>query len=328
MITVFFLIISSAIATTKLGFIESQSLRLSSKERADSLFIPFHYPKNLKHLELNATLLGKNDDYLLYKDLVSKDQERITNRLNHSFGVPYDAHAKTNMVYRYHEFTQQFSFNSSALAFIKDPVFPEFKTFMYYDQWGTSAYLFKPIKNLQFKPQIGYGRRKIINKNFTTGDFVNQPPNLKLKRSKWHYQSEFSFNTIYSIPLFQILFELNSLPLTNSDYDYWDSFLGMRTINLASLFSDKLQLVSFFAGYSPFYGGYYDVKRTMKFGTQIYFKENLGFNVFTTDQMLFGGQLIAHFNHIEIDLYSIKRAYDDYLLYQSRLYGMNLKFLF
>lgn len=123
---------------------------------------------------------------------------------------------------------------------------------------------------------------------------------------------------------FDFVFELNSIPLNNNDFDYWDTNLGIKSKNLSKDFNLDVKKIDFFILYSPIYGGNYDVTRTIKGGFGVELNELLMIDLFFEDEFQFGA--IAKFNsrYFSLSMFTVSHAYDDLHSQISRQYGINL----
>lgn len=326
LIAVCFLLSTNLFARQNLNFIEAHQLRLSAHESAEEWMVPFHYHTKPGNLDSFIFVSGKQEVLDLFNTLQSRDRDKITSLLNNSYGVPYDASAKVGFLYKFHEWSQHFSINGGAALIVNDPVFPELRGLIFQDYTGTTAYMLRSDnKKFSFKPRLVYGYRRLIFGQYTTGDLLNNSLNTKINKTTPHFFTEFSFQSAYQLPFFQLLAEGNSLPLTGANYNYWDTFLGARTLNLSKYLGRSIKTLTFYGGYSPFYGGYYDASRTIKIGTQVAINEHFAFDFFSFDKFLPGARLSFSYDWFELSLHTFERAYDDYLKQISRQYGLNLK---
>jgi hypothetical protein len=324
---VFLIVFAPTIAQArKTNFIESHLLRLSSQQNPTQWLQPFNQVKTPTTFESNVMLSMEKDTYDLYKDIQSKKQEKIESRLQESFGKPYDVSAKVNFGYRYKNFTQFISTNGGAVLLATDPVFPELKGFLYHDYTTSSSYLFRPHPRLILKPQLSYGVRKVLDEQYTVGDLVDKGLKVKFNKIPYVGFSELSLLGILSLSEWgQALFQLNSLPITNKDYDYWNTFLGYKTPNFLKKAGWAISEFSLYGGYSPFYGGNYDVSRTYKIGAKTAFWDWIGLDLFTMDDFYPASILSFKFTYLTVEAFTFERAYDDFGRQKSREYGLNLK---
>jgi hypothetical protein len=326
---VFLLVLLSWSASAKkLNYIEAHLMRLSSQQNPTHWLLPFRHVKNPKSFESNIMLSMEKGTYPLYKDIQSKDQDKIQDRLEESFGKPYDVSAKVNFGFRHQNFSQFFSTNGGAVLLVTDPVFPELKGFLFHDYSANSAYLFRPHPRLILKPQLSYGIRKVLNEEYTVGQLVDKSLDVKFNQTPYIGFLEFNLLSILSLSNYgQILFEVNSFPLLNNDYEYWDTFLGYKTPDFLKGKGWVLAELSLYGGYAPFYGGQYDVSRTYKIGARTAIGENFDLDLFTMDDFYPAAIASFNFSYASLELFTFERAYDDFGNQKSREYGFNIKAL-
>jgi hypothetical protein len=320
------LLISSSAHARKLNFIETHLLRLSSQQDPTHWLLPFKQVRTPRSFESNVMLSMEKDTYSLYEDIQSKKQDKIQSRLQESFGQPYDVSAKINFGYRYGKFAQFFSINGGAALLATDPVFPELKGFLFHDYTATSSFILKPLPRLMLKPQISYGVRKTLDREYSVGDLVDKSLDVKFNEAPYIGFLELNVLVIFSLSEWgQLLFEVNSLPLMHQEFQYWDSFLGYKTPNFLRSKRWFLTELAFYGGYSPFYGGEYDVSRTYKLGLKTSFAQGLEVDFFTMDDFYPAGIISWRVNYLTVEAFSFERAYDDFGNQKSRQYGLNLK---
>jgi hypothetical protein len=324
---VFLIIFAPAVCfARKTNFIESHLLRLSSQQNPTQWLLPFSQIKAPTPFESNVMVSMEKDTYDLYKDIDSKNQQRIQERLQDSFGKPYDVSAKVNFGYRFKNFSQFISTNGGAVLLVTDPVFPELKGFLFQDYTASSSYLFKPHPRLILKPQLSYGIRKTLDEKYSVGDLVDKSLNVKFNKIPFIGFSELNLLGIFSLDQWgQILFQVNSFPIMQNDYDYWDTFLGYRTQNFLKNSGWAVSELSFYGGYSPFYGGDYDVSRTYRLGAKMSFLDWISLDLFTMDNFYPASIMAFRFSYFILEMFTFERAYDDFERQKSRQYGLNLK---
>jgi hypothetical protein len=314
-----FICFSGAAFAKSLGFMESHALRLSSQDEVNQWLIPM---SSESHQNFGFTVFysGNREVKDVYDDLQSKDQGRIEKRIDSSYGSPYDASAKIQAKFDYANFRQTLSTNAGAVLVVTDPIFPELQGFLFHDYMGSSSYRFV-FPNAMVKPQVSYGYRKLMNRRLTAGQVASEKINVKLDKSPSVGLMEFSLESKYFIRKFgEIFFEVNSLPLTNYEYSYYETNVGYRS----PLFA---RLISFYAAYTPFYGGHYDVSRTFKLGTEIRPVDHLRLSLFTFDEFYLGGEAQLRFKNFELALLTFERSHDDYGYQKSRQYGAFFRLL-
>lgn len=318
----FLLFIISSAHSRDLNFIESHLLRLSSSLEAEHWLLPFNNKAYSRLLDINFFVSGHQKDIDLYQDINSKNQERIQGRLESSYGRPYDASAKINLAFHFENITQSFSTNAGAVMVVSDPVFPELKALFFHDYLGASSYLFRPFDHIIFRPQISYGFRRLVDRQYSIANLVNKSYSANLSEVSYKGFAEMSFLGILGVGEWgKVIIEGNSLPVSKQDHNYWDTFLGFKTNNLLSTGNFNL-----YAGYSPLYGGEYDVSRTYKIGANIKIAEFFKVDLFTMDKFYPAAIVTFLFNYLEFSLSTFERSYDDYGTQKSRQYAMTLKF--
>lgn len=323
---VFFIFLSSSVQARRLNYLEAHLLRFSSQQDPTHWLLPFSFQRKSSQIETNSTLSMQKDTYSLYKDIDSKNQSRIQSRLSDSFGQPYDVSAKLNAGFRYRGISQFISTTGGASLLVTDPVFPELKSFIYHDYAASTAYTFRPLMNLTMRPQVNYGVRRIMDKTYSAGDLVDKKLDLNFNKQPYIGFVEINLISLYKLGDWgHALFELTSLPLIQSEYQYWDTFLGYKTPNILKNQQWLLTELAFYGGYSPFYGGGYDVSRSYKIGSKLSISEWITADLFTMDEFYPASILTFNFTHLELDLFTFERAYDDFGNQKSRQYGLNLK---
>lgn len=309
-----------------LNYIESSLFRLSSYNRSEEWIQPFYrYHKN-SFPNYQLSFFGSTHPEVkgLIDDIGSKDDDLIQKRIDDSYGKPYDASAKVQFLYRNERFIQTFSINAGAVAVVNDPVFPELSGIFFQDYIGTSSYIFKVNKELVFIPRIIYGKRRVLDTSLTVAELVDRKPDTKIKNQPWNTVVDISLSARYEFESFDLLGELNSLPLSNNEYNYWDTNLGIKSKNLKDFFSfDTLKRIDCYFSYSPIYGGDYDVSRTVKFGMGVEFSENFMIDIFSHDKFSFGSILKFNDDYYAISIFTHENSYDDYQEQRSRKYGLN-----
>ncbi len=168
--------------------------------------------------------------------------------------------AKFNFGFKIDNWSQHFSTNGGAVLLVTDPVFPELRGFLFHDYASTTAYLYRPIPALVIKAQITFGFRKTLDETLTTGDLVSEGLDVKFNKQPYIGFAELSLLSTYNTFGYgHLIFELTSLPLKSSDYEYWETFIGYKSINIARKLDWGIAELSFYGGYAPIYAGKYDV---------------------------------------------------------------------
>ena len=317
-----------AASAKQLNYIETHLLRLSSQQNPTHWLLPFRQLKKSTPFESNFVLSMEKDTYSLYKDIQSKNENKIQDRLEESYGRPYDVSAKINFGFRYESFTQFFSTHGGAVLLVSDPVFPDLKGFLFHDYTASTSYVFHPNPRLMIKPQLSYGARRTLNEEYTTGDLVEKSLDVKFNETPYIGFIELNLLTIFSLSEWgQVLFEINSFPLIKNEYEYWDTFFGYKTPNFLKDMNWAFSDLSFYGGYAPFYAGHYDVSRTYKFGARTSMGDSVDLDFFTMDDFYPAGILSFNLANLSLEFFTFERAYDDFGNQKSRQYGANIKAL-
>jgi len=318
-------------AAKNLNYMQAHLFRLSSEDKIEEWLIPLirYAPSGHDQLNFNVMVSANPEVPDTIADLNSKDKSRTRARLDQSYGKPYDVGTKLSISTQISSFEQIISSNAGAVLIVHDPVFPFIEGIMFHDYTGTSLYHFK-YKNLLLKPQVSYGLRRTLEKDLSVGDFVEKKIKIKFSDEPWRFYSEAGFLSQLSLDYCYLLFDLNAYPITQNRYNYWNSNLGIRSKNIVKNL-DSFSLIRYldlYFSYSPFYGGQYDVSRTVTLGTGFYFNSYLGTDIFLIDDYSWGILLKLNYNFVYLSLFTFKTAYDDYHNFESRQYGLNLKLSF
>ncbi|MGB0452635.1 MAG: hypothetical protein ACPGJV_02890 [Bacteriovoracaceae bacterium] len=322
----FVLLASLSLNARELNYIESRLFRLSGHERPNEWVIPFYryHKRSFPQFKFNIFASTHPEVPDVIDDIDSKDQDRIQTRLDNSFGQPYDASAKVLIGYRYQNFSQTFASNAGTIAVVNDPVFPELQGMLFQDYTMTSSYIFNYGKKLTLIPRIIYGRRRVLDSSFTAAQLADKKPDTKIKNRPWKTFVELSFNSKYRMNYLDLVFELNSLPISANDFDYWDTNLGVKSKNLNNYFGLDIKKLDAYLSYSPLYVGNYDVSRTIKGGVGLEFNDFFMIDIFFEDEFLLGTLAKLNTRFFTISLFTFERAYDDFHTQTSRQYGINL----
>jgi hypothetical protein len=314
------LLLSGGAQARDLNFTEAHLLRLSSQQEPLRWLLPFRPVQSFSQASAGLFVSSEKEVPAVYRDIQSRDEDRIESRLLESYGRPYDASAKLFAQYHWGQFTQSISVNAGAAILITDPVFPEVRGFLFNDYLAATAYTFRPYAGLMLRPQVSYGLRRYLDREFTVGNLVDSRLDVNLSAAPYLAVAEFNLIATQELGagMGELLFEIASLPLNNVGYAYWETFLGYRT-------PDFFQRLYFYGGYSPFYGGDYDVNRTFKVGANMRPWEWLSLDLFTMDRWYPAAVASVQFKHLQLDLFTFERAFDHFEFQRARQYGLALK---
>lgn len=316
----FLVLISINSYALDMNFMEAHHLRLSSQENVNNWLMP-HTPDKDHDFAFTFFGTGNKDVPEVYDDIQSKKQDKIENRINSSYGKPYDAAAKVQFLFQKNSFRQAFSTNGGAVFVVTDPVFPELRGMIFHDYMASSSYKFQ-MGDFSFRPQLSYGFRRTLFRELTAGDLVQEKLNVKFNKAANVGLVEFGLQSAYKMSHYgEVFFDVNALPLTNYEYKYWETILGYRTPLL-------YQRLFLYAAFSPLYGGYYDVSRTYKLGANLSLVDSLRLHLFTLDDFYPGAEIQYRLGIVEVAVMTFERAYDDYGHQKSRQYGAALRLVF
>ena len=323
----FLFLISTSALSRNLNYIESNLFRISSFIRSEEWIQPFYRYHKKSFPNYQISVFGSTHPEVkdLIDDIDSKDNDLIQNRIDNSYGKPYDASAKVQVLFRHERFIQTFSANAGAVATVNDPVFPELTGMLFQDYVATSSYIYKYNEEFTFIPRLILGKRRVLDSSLTVAEIIDRKPDTKIKNRPWNTIIDFSLAARYEFESFDLLAELNSLPISNNEYNYWDTNLGIKTKNLKGLLAmDSIRRIDAYISYSPIYGGNYDVARTVKLGAGIEFSDSFMVDVFLHDEFLFGTIIKYNQDYFTLSLSTHENSYDDFHTQLSRKYSANI----
>lgn len=319
MILFLILLLIPAASFARLNYIEAHLLRLSNYTDVHDWMSPSPALKSPRTFEFTTFGSGNKDVFSVYNDFKSKNQTRLTERLSKSYGHPYDLSARVGFAYHSGELTQVIATNGGAVLSVTDPVFPELRGMLFHDYSGITQYTWRG-ENFVVTPRLGYGFRKFIRDQYTVGDLVAKSVDVKFNKVPYIFFAELGASSAYRTPFGNIDFDVNSLPLRNSVSGYWDTYLGYSS---PDFFEAKSTVLTAHVGYSPFYGGEYDVVRTIRTAVRGRWESFFG-EAFTMDRFYPGARLGWEAGFARIALHTLERAYDNAGNQRSRQYGFEL----
>lgn len=306
-----------------MSYLRGHNFLLSSSDGTQQWLIPLASPAPHK-MRFSAFLSRQDDVFPLYNDIKSKDQGRISRRLESSYGKVYDAATQIGLSGSWREFNQRFTATATVAMLVVDPVFPELTGILSNDFSFSSSYRWKN-SDFQVEPRLTYGLRRTLDTSFTVGQLLDKRPNLKLKNQPYRLFVDGGYSASWSQRWGGIFSEARGLPFYNQEYRYWELDIGYRSPNLLlgvkRLFPWRLNL---WASVAPLYAGYYDLARTVKTGATIEWFRYLHTEVFFRDGFRWGGNLRAGTPLLNLSFFTFARAENDAGTYMSRQYGLNL----
>ncbi len=318
-----------------LNYIQSSLLRLSSQNTIEKWVLPFFRQEPVQIKKMNYTfknnflVVGNGELPGLFDDITSDNEPLMQKRINESYGQPTDTATKISIGGNWGRFTQELSFNAGEVFILNNPVFPELETFLFYDFYSSTSYRYQLDNSFELTPKLSLGPRRIIQKTITTGDLLAKSDLFKINKRPWVWFFELSLEAKYNGLWYELLLELNSIPLVDNDLNYWEVNLGARSANLLQPSENKiLHSWDLFVLYSPLYGGDYDVRQTWKWGTGLYLSEHLGLDIFFNRELDPSGLVKLRLDNLDFSFFSMVKYYDHFKLQRSRSFGLNLRVQF
>lgn len=320
-------------AATDLNLINSQLLRM--KDRYDPLeaINPLIFTVDKKTVGGNLDLNAEKDIYDFYKDISSKNQTQINQRLQQSFGSPYSFFGKSDLFvkadFENSYFMQTLHADMGGSFFLTDPVFPEVKTLLFQNYGASSELNYFSKNNYKINFSLNYGYTRLIQQNLNVGDLLESKPSFKLKEKPWRFYLSLGLDSEYNFfDLGNIIVKVNSVPIVKQEFELFNSFVGIMTTNVLPSDFKVIDHLKFYSGFSPFYKGDYSLQRTLVLGSNVGVTSWMNLDVFTTDNIYLGGQIKLGPEFFNASLYTYQESYDDYGIYTFRNYGFNLNFNF
>ena len=319
---IFFLFTVDLFASEKLGYLQSNLLRLAEKDHVSSWFFPANRLQrvNLRNPNyLNATdmmVFGHSEFPELIEDLQSKNDKIIEERVNRSFGEPFEAAIKVKSEIMFNkDWSVSISSNAAEVFILNNPVLPTLDFFIYQDfNFGMRWTEFSLVA----------GRRRSLNKKVDVVDVLNKSQNLKIGQLPWYSYINLSYEKQFDLEVLDLNLNLDSIPVISTPYEYWQSNISLKSKNLISYF----YYTNVFLQFSPVYSGSYVFNKTIKFGPQFMFSKYIGSDIVFDSHFNVSYFFKALLENFEFDLYVVKSIYDDFYFNESRTYGLNFRFQF
>lgn len=317
---IFFLLLffplSASAARTALSYINAHNFRLSSAQDPAAWFC--FGPEEEEHQWTVGAFFSRSREVPgLYRDIKSKSETRIQNRLAESYGTTFDGAAKAFIRWRRGPFTQSFSVNAAASLLVNDPVFPDLSGIVYNDYALATAYYFQIPAEIELRPLLSYGWRRVMSHSFSVGKLLGEKPNLKIKTYPYRFFSELGLRASRSFATGDVRIEARALPLRTAGYDYWEIETAYRSPDLGLLHGLYL-----WASVTPLYGGLYDFGHGVKLGTTVHWWRFLRTDLFLMHGFQVGAIVRLGPPSLNAELYSFGRAEDRGRVYQSRQTGL------
>lgn len=326
-------LIQTLSASTELKLLDSQLLRMKDHSNPIEIINPFSRPNRVADWSISLFFSGEQNVLNFYQDISSKNQTRINQKLQNSFGVPYSFFTQVDLYKIFNigdvKFKQGLHANLGGSFYLIDPVFPEVETLLFKNYNASTELNFLIHSDYKVNFSVNYGIMQILNQKLTVGQLVESKPSFKLSERPYNFYMNINLKSEYRLENWgRVLVEMTSLPITKVDYKIFNSFLGFETHNLFQADWSHDYTVKLYAGYSPFYQGNYLNNRTAIFGTKFRFFDVVNFDLFTNDHTYLGAHLAVGTSLYNLSVFTYQQSYDDYGIYKFRNYGFNLNYNF
>jgi hypothetical protein len=309
-----------------LNYIQAHQFRLSATDNINEWIIPFYQKTEYSNPFIELLIFGSANRKVpsLIKDVDSKNKDRIQKTVDENYGNPLDASAKISLRFRIKNIRQSFSTNAGAFALVNDPIFPYINGTLFHDYTSNTSLTLKWGKKLELIPKLTIGRRRVLYKTITVTDLADKKPDTKIKNRPFRDFSEFSLHSKYDFKKASVFFHLNSLPIRSQRFQYWDSNVGLKIPNFINMSNTMLfKNVTASVSFSPFYGGSYSMRNTIKAGVGFHFSKYLTLDAFLSDQFLPGAILKLDSRIFNLTFFSFERHMNSLDVKGSRQYGFN-----
>ena len=325
-LSLFFLFSTLGLSSEKkLGLLQSKLFQLTSSGSFQEWLIhPSYSKKDFSNKTL--FLFSKSSGFFdFYNNLRTKDSQKISTAISNSVGTPNTLIYKIEGVYKKGFFNHSFSYNSGQFLFI-DPSNSQKVDGLFYSALGGKLYskfVFPKLKMIVI-PKIIYGLRKSLDKNFSSAELVLNQPDQTLGKNPWKVFSELNLLTNINLKILDMTLNLQSFPLLNKDFIFWEFSTGLKSKKIP-LFK-KGTSFDFFANFSPYVGGDYEKKRTMRYGSSLYLNRKVRLNIFLLENSKLGLHLAWKSKNLSVSIHSYEMLYSNN--YSIKKNGVDFKYKF
>jgi len=346
----------AATAVAKTNFPRSQTWQTIGRPDPYDLINPFSdallNPASI-YIQLGMRTEFRPQDYHgVYREVLSKDKERILNAAKKNFGKIFRVNGQGLVGLHYtHKkrpfyWEQLFHYNYGGIFRVDDPAGTTLNLIFYKFQGFSTTlnYTFNPTKLPANSPRaIGrpahalnltmrYGRIVFVDEpRYDVVEFFGRKLELNLKKHAWHFFFNIDLAYRYPIKLLkntEIYLQLHDVAL-GYNFHVQQSFVGLKSFNF--LQNKQAQAIypyswKIFAGIAPHFQGDYKRQQTLVAGTEIYFRPNLRLDVFIQDELYPGAALAYQGKYGSVRLYTYKQSFDKFGITEYRNYGLNLNF--
>ena len=309
----------------KLGLFQSKLFQLTSSGSFQEWLI---HPSYSKKGFSNKTLFlfSKSSGFFdFYNHLRTKDSQKIITAISNSVGTANTLMYKIEGVYKKGLLNHSFSYNSGQFLFI-DPSNSQMVDGLFYSSIGGKLYskfVFPSLK-VVVVPKITYGLRKSLDQKFSSAELVLNQPDQALGKMPWKIFSELNILTNINLKFFDLSLNLQSFPLLNTDFIFWDFSTGVQSKKIP-LFK-KGTSFDFFVNFSPYVGGNYEKKRTMRYGSSLHLNRKIRLNIFLLENSKLGLHLAWKSKNLSASIHSYEMLYSN--SYSIKKNGVDFKYRF
>lgn len=325
-------------AAERMNYIEASQLRLTSSNNTSDWIIPFYQnpltsEKQLstKTFALRAGFFGSSNHLLpsIYSDIKKQDVPVVIEKLDNQFGSPLDALAKVFVETNWRQYTLGLSVNAGGSLIQNNPTFPQIDGFGFYNAAINFSrrldFFVGSLTTIKITTGFMHSSRFSVN----LGDIIDDSVDVRVDKQPADWFMNLSLKNQYTSDYGVISMEANSLPLFSNKYFYWNTNLGYRSPTFLNNESSLvLHNLSFYGLFSPFYGGRYKIKDTIKLGTSAGLTSIFALDLFTTLDFIFGAYAKFRYSIFEISAFSLQQNYDILGLQSSRSHGISFSFVF
>lgn len=328
----YIILLSPMVMSKELTFFPSELLRHQEADSTLSFMILQQNADNPYDRVVFDTLWSK-DTFSLLSDINSKDEGRISRRIERSYGTPSYANAKWLGAITYKRIRLALQFNEGIVAIGNDPVFPEF---YYFHSQSLSTnlkyhldYDWKSWK-LSLIPSVTFGQRRILNSTFSAIDLANKVASTKISKTPWDSFANFHFYSHLDHPWIRFMIEARNLGLYQhkNQIDTHEVRLGMSGPNLLGDPEKQNEYaLKPFIFHSILSAGLYNKWRSLRVGLEFAYK-SIHTRVFNSDAKALGLEAGLNTDSFTLALWAMDRYFDNSYFQKTRLYGLQFSFLF
>ncbi|MBP5295863.1 MAG: hypothetical protein J6Y94_00855, partial [Bacteriovoracaceae bacterium] len=284
-----------------------------------------------------------------YKEFISRDNERIVEAVNRSYGKVFRVYGAWQIGLHYTlknprlVWEQYYHYVYAGIFHLKNKVDTHFQA-LYVNAKGFTtsvAYTFSPLPSTpdevkpwsalhRLKGTLRFGRaRYLYEDDYNAVDFFERRLRFNLKRYPWHFYFNLDVEYRYPVPFLassEILLQVQNISLGHNLHSA-QAFVGLKSFNLLRSFSARAYIpysFKLFTGIAPTFEGDYLRQQTFIAGSEIFFLPQLRLDFFLQDKGYPGGAIYWQGKYGNLQIYTYQQDYDKYRIYKYRNYGLNL----